>query len=137
MEPTWIAVFPDETIHQYPETGEDNTMRLKEVFERVSDLATFFVTGQTSEGQPWRIGIDMTNRGFIIGDMALPFWSPDETVKLVYFLTRHVTANAATEELPFHEHERIYTVGYEDSNGKVFLNILADQGTPFFSNNNP
>ena len=133
----WVAVFnTGKKIEQYPESGEDNTLELsKYVIPNQRDLSLFVI-----EGEFGKIGIDFNRRTlFYTGDfysyVTIPFYSDQKDIDLVYFITRTVVSNSPNPE-EGEEQERVFTVGYKDKNGKMFLNVYEDRGLIFISNCN-
>ena len=123
----WVVIFQNgEILDQYPEDGTDNTLMLKEIMAKKEDIAMFLI-----EGNNQRIGVDFNAKMFILGDMGFRFYSQDESVKPVYFINRCVTNNGVDSIIT--EAPKVFTVGYEDSKGKVFLNLEEGTGENFFS----
>jgi hypothetical protein len=138
----WCCFRVDgDPIIQFPDENTDNTKLLHEVIlKEMKNVKQFHVAGISPQtGVLHRIGIDLTERYFIVGEMIIPFYSDDEDLKLVYFLTRQVTANASEEEgeIIYQELPRMHTIGYEDKNGKMFLSVQEYDGAFAISNCNP
>ncbi len=128
----WVALFNNgKIIEQFPDSGEDNTLKFgKEIMPKQKNLKSFVICNTN-----WRIGIDLEQRVFLLGDFVFPFFSSGD-IKLVQFCTRSMTSNSPDMSDAW-ENEKIYTVGYESTEGKLFVNIKEDSGIIFLSNENP
>jgi hypothetical protein len=125
----WVAFMKDGKVIPQYEGEKDNTLELGNyIIPNMKDLKQFIITGEKG-----RIGIDLEDKMFIIGDSALPFWSGDEEVKLCYFITRRVISGI-NDISTGQEQPKVFTIGYEDSKGKTFINLNEDDGGWFFSN---
>ncbi|MEK6860379.1 MAG: hypothetical protein AABY07_00270 [Nanoarchaeota archaeon] len=124
----WAVLFKNgDAIEQYPDSGEDNTLLWRDI-KNNDDVKQFIILDQNH-----RIGIDLEARIFIFGDNFIPFVA-DEKIKLVYFINRYVHYNINPHKEI--EEPKIFVVGYEDSKGKIFLNLEEGSGQFFFTNDN-
>ena len=137
MRDGWTAIMSDKKIEQYPETGEDNTLELsKQIIPNMDQLEEFiFRCGSVAIGFNFKTAVFVIREqqvvdGQPLGIINLPAFIHGKR-KLVYFVTRQVTANLGTGEN--FEHPKIFTVGYEDDKGKILLNLQEGTKNWFFS----
>lgn len=124
-----IALKDGEEIYQFPDENTDNTLRWGEIRKDLTNIKFLGILSPQNN----IIGIDFEERLFRIGDIHFPFHAEGE-VKPVYFISREMIINAdeSVTDCP-----KVFTVGFEDKNGKVFLNIVEDTLEVFISNCNP